>query len=77
MTQKARQRVLEALRNRALFGYLSPKEAEEAAQEALQDLPEGAREALELAALSLPIGSCCLLLIHLLQVSGFIPEDER
>jgi hypothetical protein len=46
MTQKVRQKVLEALRNRAYFGYLLPGEAEEAAREALQDLPEGAREAL-------------------------------
>jgi hypothetical protein len=46
MTQKVRQKVLEALKNRAYFGYLSPEEAEEAAREALHDLPEGAREAL-------------------------------
>jgi hypothetical protein len=46
MTQRTRQRVLEALRNRAYFGYILPGEAEKAAREALQDLPEGAREAL-------------------------------
>ncbi len=46
MTRKVRQKVLEALRNRAYFGYILPGEAEEAAREALQDLPEGAREAL-------------------------------
>jgi hypothetical protein len=46
MTQKTRRKVLEALRNRAYFGYLLPGEAEEAVREALQDLPEGAREAL-------------------------------
>jgi len=38
--------VLEALRRRAYFGYILPGEAEEAAREALQDLPEGTREAL-------------------------------
>ncbi len=38
--------MLEALRNRAYFGYLLPGEAEKAAREALQDLPEGTREAL-------------------------------
>jgi hypothetical protein len=44
--RKIRQRVLEALRNRAYFGYLSPEEAEEAAQKALQGLPKGTGEAL-------------------------------
>jgi hypothetical protein len=34
-------------------------------------------DAVEPAALSLPIGLCCLLLIHLFQVLGLIPEDRE